>query len=324
MRQKQKLRLFTAFIIIVSAIVCAVLVKNIKPKVETITDRNGVTYVPLSEEGKASYDYVIITDAMGKQYAAPYDGQLVDTDAAVTLSSRYDGTFPYNSTTRADNLNINQTNGGSSAMTGEAQTKESTTSGSEQTDTPQTSEKEDKPKEYLSDKFIKLFNSNVFTMTFTSDDEEMGEVTMALQNNKVSMDVSMEGIKARAIIDTASKKGYMIIPAMRVYCIIPDDMFDDLNSVDMNMPESSEAINVDVTDVTIDGKDCVCEEFTFDDGSVRTFYFNNGNLIRMIFIEDGETTLYNISAISSDINASDFELPRGYLKIDLSKLQTAE
>lgn len=328
MRKNKKLIAFTVFVVIAVSIACSVIIKKTKQRTLVVTDADGVSYVAVFDGDNNKY--VVVTDAAGAQYAAPFDGSKVNMEATFPLQEKFEGTFPYNETKRADNININQNNNEMTSMTGEPQTKPA------ESQPPQTNEStqsqgesasdttENQPKEYMSDKFVKLFNSNIFTMTFTTDDEEMGEVTMAMQNSKVSMDVTMEGIKARAVIDTQNGTGFLVIPQLRVYCALPEDMAQDLNTAEFGAPDVNEAEKADVFDVTIDGKECVCEEFTYEDGSVRAYYFYNGNLIRMVMIDDGETSLFNISSLSSEVDHTLFETPKGYIKIDLSKLQLDE
>lgn len=329
MGQKKKLIAFLVLMIVVVSVFCAVMMKNTKQQTLTVTDAEGVTYVAILDQNQEVYAGV--TDQSGNMYAAKIENGVVLKDQPLYIIDNYTGTYPYNDTTRGDDIVINQNNGDSINLGGEAQTKaptqpsETTTPGAGENPAP-TETTAAAPKEasdYMSDKFIKLFNSGVFAMTFLSDDPDLTEdITIAMRNGSVYMDTSMEGISCKVLFDSNKNSGYIIIPQLRVYCLLPEDLAKDMATSDFSMPEISDAKSAEVYEVTIDGKDCVCEEFKYGDGTIRTYYFYNGNLIRMTVIEDGETTLYNIKSLSSDVDSSYFELPKGYLKVNLSWLQT--
>lgn len=307
----------------------------------TVTDKDGVTYVAVIDQN--SEVYAGVTDAGGTMYAAEIKDGVVMKDKPLYVVGDYSGTFPYNDTTRTDDISINQNNDEEFDFSGEAQTKaptevtEGTTSSGEKENQEKEQEKKPsekpekkpeekkKPEEYSAYKFTKLFNSGIFAMTFTTDDPEITqEITMALRNGSIYMDTTMEGIACKVIYDADKKAGYMIIPQLRVYCALPEDLAGDLATGDFNFPDIAEAIRSETYDVTIDGKDCTCEEFEFSDGEMQTYYFYNGNLIRMVSVNNGDTMLYNIKSLTSDVDNSYFELPKGYLKVDLSWLETQE
>lgn len=331
MGHKRKLILFTSFVTVAVSIFCAVIIKKTNMQTLTVTDKDGVTYVAVIDQNSEVYAGVTGTD--GTMYAAEIKDGVVMKDKPLYVVGDYSGTFPYNDTTRTDDISINQNNDEEFDFSGEAQTKASTevtegttSSGEKEEQKKEPSEKPQEkknPEEYLTYKFAKLFNSGIFAMTFTTDDPEMTqEITMALRNGSIYMDTTMEGIACKVLYDADKKTGYMIIPQLRVYCALPEDLAGDLATGDFNFPDIADAVRSETYDVTIDGKDCTCEEFEFSNGEMYTYYFYNGNLIRMVSGNDGDSMLYNIKSLTSDVDNSYFELPRGYLKVDLSWLET--
>lgn len=333
MRQKKNFIIFTAFIIIAVSVFCAVISKKTQQQTLTVTDVDGVTYIAIIDQNNEVYAGV--TDTDGNMYAAKIANGVVLKDQPLYIVDNYEGTFPYNDTTRSDDININLNNSENINFS-ETATQAATTAAPVQGDsekmtvggetTSASADNEKKPQEeYLSDKFIKLFNSGIFAMTFTTDDPDLTEdITMAVNNGNIYMDTSMEGISCKILFDAQKNKGYIIIPQMRVYCALPEDLASDLASTEFEMNDISEAVSASTSTVEIDGRECICEEFGYEDGSLKSFYFYNGNLIRMTDISDGETTVYNLKTLTSDVDKSYFELPKGYIKVDLSWLQMQE
>lgn len=323
--RRKKFITFTVFVALAVSVLCAAMIKSTKRQTLTVTDVDGVTYVGIIDNQNTEV-YAGVTDKDGNMYAAKMVDGVVLKDQPLYVVENYEGTFPVNDTTRTDDISINQNNDEDINFTGEAETKATTEpaptkKNDDNTESKETTESK-QPKEYLSEKFIRLFNSGIFTMTFKADDPDLTEdITIAMKNGSIYMDTSMEGISCKVIYDANKKSGYIIIPQLRTYCALPEDLAKDMSSSDFAMRDISEAKKIDVSEVTIDGKDFTCEKFTFDD-SVRSFYFYKDKLIRMTVEEDGETTLYNIISVSSDVDNSYFEIPRGYLKMDLSWLQT--
>lgn len=322
MRQKKKLIAFSVFMIVAVSVFCSVMIKNTKQQTLTVTDADGVTYVAILDQNQEVYAGV--TDENGNMYAAKIENGVVLKDQPLYAIENYTGTYPFNDTTRNDNIDINQTNSNDIDLNGDAQTKpEKQTEDASGKDSAEKTTEPKQPQEYQADKFVKLFNSGTFAMTFSTDDPEMPEdILMAMRSGSIYMDTSMEGIACKVIYDANKKTGYIIIPQLRVYCLLPEDLAKDMSESQFEMPDISEATGAEVYEVTIDGKDCTCEEFSYDDGTVRSYYFYNGNLVRMTVLDKGETTLYNIKTLSSDVDNSYFEMPKGYIKVDLSWLES--
>lgn len=322
MRQKKKLIAFSVLMIVAVSVFCSVMIKNTKQQTLTVTDADGVSYVAILDQNQEVYAGV--TDENGNMYAAKIENGVVLKDQPLYVIDNYTGTYPFNDTTRTDDIVINQNNNNDIDLKGDAQTKpEKQTEDASGEDSAEKTTQPKQPQEYQSDKFVKLFNSGTFAMTFSTDDPEMpDDILMAMRSGSIYMDTSMEGISCKVIYDANKKTGYIIIPQLRVYCLLPDDLAKDMSESQFEMPDISEATSAEVYEVTIDDKDCTCEEFKYDDGTVRSYYFYNGNLIRMTVLDKGETTLYNIKTLSSDVDSSYFEMPKGYLKVDLSWLES--
>lgn len=328
MVNKKKLIIFTAFVTVVVAVFCAFVIKRTGTQTLTVTDKDGVTYVAVIDQN--SEVYAGITDKNGTMYAAEIENGVVKKDSPLYVVGDYTGTFPNNDTTRTDDISIEQNNDDDVDFSGEAQTKATTEN--EQPDASKkkgkkkkkkgTDSGEKKPEDYKAYKFSELFKSGIFAMTFTTNDPDMSQdITIAMRNGSIYMDTSMEGIACKMIYDANKKEGHMIIPQMKIYLALPEDLSQELSEEDIDFPDITEAIRGEVYDVTIDGKDCVCEEFEFSDGKTQSFYFYNDKLIRMVIITQGDTSIYNIKSITSEVDNSYFELPKGYVKVDLSWLE---
>lgn len=333
--KNKKLIIFMAFTVIAVSIFCSVVIKKTKQQTLTVTDVNGITYVAILDQNNEVYAGV--TDESGNMYAAKMTDGIVHRDQPVYVISNYSGTYPYNDTTRTDDIQINQANDAEFDFSGDAVTKApdyiaDTTQSTSSVYIPvlpfpesttvyvhSTEEQQDK---YMSEKFIRLFNSGIFAMTFTTNDPDLpGDITFAMRNNSIYMDTTMEDMSCKIVYDSDASTGFVVVPDMKVYCTLPDSLAKEMAKCDFSLPEISSAESIEVYDVEIDGKDCVCEDFKYPDNKARSFYYYNGNLVRMIVYEGESSSLYNIKQITSDVDNSYFEVPKGYLKVNLSWLK---
>ena len=160
-------------------------------------------------------------------------------------------------------------------------------------------------------------------MSFSTDDPDLPDsIIMAVSGKKIYMDTSIEGIACKVLIDGDKGKGYIIIPTLRVYCELPDEMSEGLSMDDFVIDNIDGCVSIQDSVVSLSGRECKSEKYIFSDGRERTFYFYNGNLVRMDMLVDSETTVYNINSISSEVDESCFRTPKGYLKVNLSWLES--
>ena len=256
MRQKKKLIAFSVLMIVAVSVFCSVMIKNTKQQTLTVTDADGVSYVAILDQNQEIYAGV--TDENGNMYAAKIENGVVLKDQPLYVIDNYTGTYPFNDTTRTDDIVINQNNNNDIDLKGDAQTKpEKQTEDASGEDSAEKATQPKQPQEYQSDKFVKLFNSGTFAMTFSTDDPEMpDDILMAMRSGSIYMDTSMEGISCKVIYDANKKTGYIIIPQLRVYCLLPEDLAKDMSESQCERPDISEATSAGGCEVTVDGKDC--------------------------------------------------------------------
>lgn len=319
MKKNKKLTALMVVIVLAALIFCVKTIRSSEKQTLTVTDPDGMTYLAVLDQNNNVY--AGITDASGNLYGARIgeDGYPVLDDSLYAVGA-YDGTLPRNNTTA---VNIQQSDKGESynynaSVSVKDETTSSTTSSG--SDSQQTTEEQ--PKERLSDKYRTLFSSGTYQMTFTSDDPDLpGEIDMALKNGSVYLETTVEGIPAEVIYDDTKKTGAIVIKSFRLYCTLPDDMIEEFSSGALDINFSEEYKDFKTYKVDISGRECICESYTYDTGEVNSFYFYDNELVRMDLISpDGSSSVYNITSLSSDVPDSYFEMPKGYIKIDISKL----
>lgn len=333
MKKDRKPAMLLVLLVVIAVITCVKLRKNVDIKTLTVTDADGTTYLAVVDQNNNVYAGV--TDEDGILYGAVIDenGRVV-TDTSMYYAGEYTGTFPVNNTTV---VSINQSNANENIDFAGAEVSrvEETTKNTQNKEKPTHTDNDDNSKptadseikddnrSLLGEKYQKLFESGTYVMTFTTDDPDMPyEITTAFKNGNLYFDTTVEGMACQVIYRADKKEGYMVIPSIRTYCMMPEDMVADMSATMVGAEEASEGyIDVDVYDVVIGDRTCVAEDYKYKDGSNKIYYFYNEQLVRMDFIdEDGTSTVYSISSISSDVPDSYFQLPKGYMKINLSWL----
>ncbi len=330
MRNNKKLIAIMVVFVAAALIFCIKITRNSSEQTLTVTDCYGITYLAVIDQDQNVYAGV--TDMDGNLYGARIDenGEVV-LDAAVYPIEDYTGTLPYNNTTV---VNIDETNNASYDYGVEVSRVETTitTTGEEQTqgtntdvtgETTTTAQNTQEPQTLLTNKYRELFESGTYVMVFTTDDPDIpNEVTSAFKNGNVCVDTTVEGMDCQVIYRADENAGWIVIPSIRTYCELPEDMAVEMADVKLTSSEDYSYSSVEVYEVVIGSKTCTCEDFTYDDGSRKCYYFDeNGVLVRMDLIDaNGTADIYSISKISSTVDDSYFEKPRGYIKIDLSFL----
>lgn len=317
MRQYRNLIIFVAVVLIALSVFCAKMMKKGDPQTLTVTDRDGITYLAVYDQN--SNVYAGVTDGDGNLYAARIDanGEVV-LDEAMYPVNNYSGTLPTNNTTA---VNIQQTNPTDYNYANVDVSKvDDQTEGS--TNTGGTSETPSEEKVYLADKYMKLFESGTYYMSFSTDDPELPEnIQMAFKNGNIYMDTKIEGMACSVVYRKSDNTGFITIPDLRVYCILPNDLMAEMSGSTMNLNGDSQVKSIEEFSAVLGERTCRCEEYTYEDGSKRTYYFYNEELVRLDIIEsDGTAALYNINSISSNVDDSLFERPKGLMKINLSWL----
>lgn len=303
--------------------------------IDTITDRDGITYLAIVDD-KDGHILAGVTDENGRLYAAETDalgnvlkdGNLYDVN--------YVGELPTNDTTavsinESQNVSYDYANQDVIVDANHTTAAPQTTSGGDKSDATQsnseTTEKSDSsgdkttqaaPEEYLAEKYKTLFQSQTYYIEFTTDDESASEpITLAVKNGNIYMKTKFENMNCTMIYQKKKDSVYIVLSDYRVYCKMPSDTMDDLS---LDLSDVEEVESVEVSDVILGDRECRCETYNLADGSVSNYYFYNESLVRLDQISaNGETSIMSVSKISSAVDDSLFDLPKGYLPVNLSK-----
>lgn len=311
MRQYRKLIIFIAVVIVALSVFCAKVMKKGNPQTLIVTDKDGITYLAIYDQN--SNVYAGVTDGDGNLYAARIDGNgEVVLDEAMYAVGSYSGTLPTNNTTAID---IQQTN-----PTDYNYVNVDVSKVDESTDS--TSEAASENKTYLADRYIKLFESGTYYMSFSTDDPDLPDnIQTAFKNGNIYMDTTIEGMACSVVYKKSENTGFIAIPDLKVYCILPNDLMAEMADASMNLNGDSAVRSIDEFSAVLGERTCQCEEYTYEDGSKRTYYFYNESLVRLDTIEsDGTAAIYNINSVSSEVDDSLFERPKGLMRINLSWL----
>lgn len=330
-RNNKKLVAFMVIFVLVAVIFCVKITKNSSEQTLTITDCYGTTYLAVIDQSQNVY--AAVTDKDGKLYGARLDenGEVVLGGDVYPIED-YTGTLPHNNTTV---VNIEQTNNTNIDYAGEVSrvdsSKADVTSTSKKDDssssTTTKSDSSQENKTYYTDKYRELFKSGTYVMVFTTDDPDIpNEVTTAFKNGDMYIDTQVEGIDCQVVYSSKSKSGWIVIPTLRTYCELPEDMATDMAGANLVSDGDYDYVGVETYDVIINSKECTCEDFKYENGSRKSYFFDeNGNLVRMDIIgKDGTADIYSISKISSTVPDDYFEKPKGYIKVDLSWLTSED
>lgn len=288
-------------------------------------DPAGESYITVQDVDSSDV-LVGFTDKDGNIYAAytDKDGNVLK-DGETFPVNNYDGTMPYNDTTAVsvDSGDNSHNWAGEDVVTVSSTASTSgTTAPKDNTNTTGKTETTTKlDTELLAEKYKKLFASGAFYVEFSTEDEDMPEpVTAAVKNGNIYMKTKFENMNCTLIYQKNNDKLYMVLTDFRVYCKMPSDMMEDLDLSNFSSV-SGKVKKTETYEAMLGNRECQCESYYFEDGTVSTFYFYNGELVRMDQIyDDGTSTVMNINKISSQVDDSLFVLPKLFVPLDLSKL----
>lgn len=305
--------------------------------IDTITDKNGVTYLAIIDE-KDGHTLAGVTDKDGNLFAAETNasGEVLSDGNLYSVS--YTGEIPTNDTTavsinESQNTDYNYANkdvvseDDTTAPTKDEETTEkpaTTEATTKKNDKDKNKNKNKKEKTYLAEKYKTLFQSGTFYVEFSTEDDTVPyPIKAAVKNGNIYMKTQYEGMDCTMIYQKKKDSVYIVLSDYHVYCKMPSSMIEDLDLSDF--VDSTDVKSVDVSEVNIGERECICESYELEDGSVSNYYFYNGELVRLDQIStDGESSIMNITGISSSVDNSLFELPKGYIPINLSKFNFGE
>lgn len=289
-------------------------------------DPTGESYITVQDVDTGDV-LVGFTGEDGTIYAAYTDehGNVLK-DGETFPVNNYDGTMPYNDTTAVsvDSGDDSHNWAGEDVVTvskdqttasNTAESKNNSATTTKKADTTTTTEAESG---YLAEKYQKLFASGAFYIEFSTEDEDMPDpVTAAIKNGSIYMKTKFENMNCTLIYQKDKDKLYMVLTDFRVYCKMPSDMMEDLDL--SNFSNTSKVKKVETYEAVLGNRECQCETYYLADGTISTFYFYNGELVRMDQIfDDGTSTVMNVNKISSQVDDSLFELPKLFVPLDLS------
>ena len=312
-------RVFIGLLLIIVAAVAAVWMllssggKDIEDNI--VTDAAGSTYRVHIEKDTT---YAIVTDENGNIWGADFDGDTVG-NTRVPLDDKYnidDIPTQFTGEHVDHTADINDYIG---------ETPVPPVSGNNNQGNQQEQTDENKLEVYRIQKYQDILSGGTYMMSVTMIEDGVQEdpVTMAVKNGNLYVAMDMDGMTAKVIYMAQNKTMYMLIDFLKKYCEIPED---ELQGMDMSAITSDFKINgigeVTASETEINGNKLICESYTDKDGALVSYYFDqNDMLVRRDYVyPDGknETTLF--SQISTEVDDSLFEIPKGYSYLNIKWL----
>ncbi len=180
--------------------------------------------------------------------------------------------------------------------------------------------------------YQQIFRSGRFIMKV--NDPDLGDVTMAMNGNKMFVEASMEGITLKMLYDgdkpdadnPANGTWYIVIDKIKKYSPMPADMLGDMNVEDITKDFAKGDSNTVYTKSveTVNGEQLDCESCVDSNGNTTKYYFRGDTLVRSDSISpSGEVSTTEFREISGNVDESLFVIPSGYAKWDISWLMNA-
>lgn len=252
----------------------------------------------------------------GKTYIeSDKSGSSANTGEKETTSSTGAPAGDETETTKGNNNTDNQQNGGNTQNNGNGQNANNNQGNSTNTNTGE---------EYLINKCMDIFKSGSYKMKVVTDlgTEDESEFEMWVHDGSMKMSTSLEDIDATMLYVKSKDTTYMLFDSINMYCDVTEDMMGG----DMDMSELTKEFNfsvngkVTVSESVFNGQKVRCESIVDDTGAQSNYYFNAaGELVgRDDFYSDGTVSSMSISGFSGEVDASMFEIPKGYLYVNLS------
>ncbi len=262
---------------------------------------------------------VSVNDSQGNTYDFATGAVVTQADATTEVID-----ITQNSTKKNDENNTTTKKDSSSSTQGKTNptnaTDKNTSDKTSSHKVPATTATAKEEAKLLAEKYKTLFASGTYYIEFSTNDSDMTDpVTAAIKNGNIYMKTQLEGLDCAMIYKKSKDKVYVVLPKYRSYCIMSSDMVEDLDL--SNFTELPNVSNVKVYEATVGDKDCLCERYESKSGESATYYFYKSELVRMDQTDaNGNVSVMNIIKISSDVPNNLFELPKGYMPINLSMI----
>ena len=182
---------------------------------------------------------------------------------------------------------------------------------------------------YKTNKLNDIVSKGTYLMTFTTNDEELGDtpITVAAKNGNAYVKTKFEGMDCKMII-LAPKKGkknptvYLVLDRFKAYTKMPSNA---LRGIDMDsfVSFSEPAGKISASKVKQGKKTLTRESFKTKDGTKTDLYFDGDTPVKRVETgKDGTKTVINISKFSAKVSDSLFKIPSNYRYISLSFLSS--
>lgn len=308
-------------LLIVSGVALYVLFTSGEKEIENliVTDAAGSTYRVHTDKDKQT-TYALVTDADGKVWGADFDGDTVG-NTRQPLDEYYSA---------SDLPEVNYT-GQHMDHTANAEDfmgsiPQTTPSQPDNQNNQQTAPEVTPLTAYRIQKYQELFAGGRYLMVITMIDSQgnaESPATMAVKNGNFYVSTESDGMTAQMIYLASNDTAYMLIDFMKKYCEVPEDMMEGLEfSTIMDKFQISDIGTITVSESDLNGKKLICESYVSSSGDTFNYYFDESDMLvrRDIISPAGKTETTLWSQITTEVDDSYFEIPKGYSYLNISWL----
>ncbi len=317
--------------LIIVSVSIAVAVRNNANKPVTssiVTDAAGSTYRVHIEKDTT---YAVVTDENGDIWGADFDGNTVDlTGTRVNLNEKYNSEdiptqftgehvdYTVDPNAYLDNPNPKPDN---QPQQGGSENQGNENEGQIPPEVP-----DNGLEAYRIQKYQDVITGGTYLMTVTMIENGVQEepITMAVKNGNVYISMNVDDMSAQMIYKAENDTMYMLLDFIKKYCEVPEDMMGgEMNmaaiATDFNVGKINE---VSVEETELNGNKVICESYIADDGSEFRYYFDQNDMLvrRDKFSPNGNTDMMLFSQLTTDVDDSLFEIPKGYGYLNISWL----
>lgn len=316
-----------ALIIVSVAVIVAVSNNANKPETSSVvTDAAGSTYRVHIEKDTT---YAVVTDENGNIWGADFDGNTVDlTGTRVNLNESYSAEdIPTQFTGEHVDYTIDPNDYFDTPSPQPDNQIQSGDSGAQGNEGNVPSEQPDNgPQAYRIQKYQDIIAGGTYLMTVTMIENGVQEdpITMAVKNGNVYISMNVDDLSAQMIYKAENDTMYMLLDFIKKYCEVPEDMMGgemDMSAIatDFTVGNINE---VTAEETELNGNKVICESYIADDGSEFRYYFDQNDMLvrRDKFAPNGNTDVMLFSQLSTDVDDSLFEIPKGYGYLNISWL----
>ena len=168
------------------------------------------------------------------------------------------------------------------------------------------------------------------TIVISSPDSENVKIDFATDGSQVyasmlfpATDEGYMEIQAKVLKSGSGYKTYLVVPSLKIYCEMPEDMQDEFK-LDLLDSSQKSGTYVSTTEQKIGADTYKIETYTLSDGTKAEYYYNSSSELISMKIIDGSTTVTKIDygTRSGNVKDSYFKLQDGF--VDLSKYLDAD